>query len=486
MCLVSNLQDVKYRTKVQKLASTAENCIKQNNTVNIYEEYFKGDPIDSSTEPPSAKGLAVFRDPNTIKRTATSINWNPDGNRIAVSYSILHFQDERMMKHRLPVKSYIWDISNPNTPERELVPSSPLVCLRYNHKFHDTLVGGSYNGLISVFDLKSKNSVVQSAVQTSEVETSHHDPVYDVFWIQSKTHKEFVSVSTDGRMLKWDMRSLKEPTMEYELKDPQGNFLGGSSMEYNVEGGSTKFLIGTEQGIVMNINTKKKGDQMVQCKDSGSGKHHGPICAIQRNPSHPKYFMTVGDWTARVWSEDNSTPIMSTQYCQSYLTGGCWSPTRAGVFFTTRMDGVVDVWDIYHRQNDVAYSHKVGDYSLSSIAIQGNTQQGGSLCAVGDVNGTVSLLEMSDSLARPQHNEKSSMQTMFERESTREKNLEKRSMELQRAKQRKASTDKLAEVDGEEMDDILRKVDAEFLSMIKDAEEEETKTADTEGQQASA
>ena len=28
---------------------------------------------------PSAKGLAVFRDPNEIKRTATSINWHPEG-----------------------------------------------------------------------------------------------------------------------------------------------------------------------------------------------------------------------------------------------------------------------------------------------------------------------------------------------------------------------------------------------------------------------
>ena len=69
--------------------------------------------------------------------------------------------------------------------------------------------------------------------------------------------------------------------------------------------------------------------------------------------------MTVGDWTARIWSEDGKAPIMTTKYCKSYLTGGCWSPTRSGVFFVTRMDGVVDIWDYYHRQNAVAYSHKV-------------------------------------------------------------------------------------------------------------------------------
>jgi hypothetical protein len=31
------------------------------------------------------------------------------------------------------------------------------------------------------------------------------------------------------------------------------------------------------------------------------------------------------------------------------------SPTRAGVFFVSRMDGVVDVWDYYYRQNEASY-----------------------------------------------------------------------------------------------------------------------------------
>eukprot|EP00960_Hanusia_phi_P057993 763736-Hanusia_phi.AAC.2 len=31
---------------------------------------------------------------------------------------------------------------------------------------------------------------------------------------------------------------------------------------------------------------------------------------------------------------------MTTKYHASYLTDGCWSPTRPGVFFTTKMDGL--------------------------------------------------------------------------------------------------------------------------------------------------
>ena len=69
---------------------------------------------------------------------------------------------------------------------------------------------------------------------------------------------------------------------------------------------------------------------------------------------------------------------------------------------------------------------------------------------------------------------------MFERESKREKNLEKRAMELSRKAARMESEAKSGDArkpDGkdEKMEEILRKVDAEFLAMIKDAEEEESK-----------
>jgi dynein intermediate chain 2 len=93
---------------------------------------------------------------------------------------------------------------------------------------------------------------------------------------------------------------------------------------------------------------------------------------------------------------------MTTKYHSSYLTAGCWSPSRAGVFYVTRMDGVIDIWDYFYRQNEVAYTHKVGDAMLSSIAVQGMASSGHSaskFVAVGDVEGTVSLLEVCESLS---------------------------------------------------------------------------------------
>ena len=64
----------------------------QNNAVDIYENYFEADGASETTsnEAPSAKTLAVFKDPSEIKRTACRISWFPDGGRrIAVAFSIM-------------------------------------------------------------------------------------------------------------------------------------------------------------------------------------------------------------------------------------------------------------------------------------------------------------------------------------------------------------------------------------------------------------
>lgn len=46
--------------------------------------------------------------------------------------------------------------------------------------------------------------------------------------------------------------------------------------------------------------------------------------------------MSVGDWSAKIWFEELKSPIIRTRYHGAYLTDGCFSPTRPGVFFLSR------------------------------------------------------------------------------------------------------------------------------------------------------
>ena len=49
-----------------------EHCIRQNNAIDIYEEYFDDVAIDEADEPPSAKTINVFRWAGDVRVVALS------------------------------------------------------------------------------------------------------------------------------------------------------------------------------------------------------------------------------------------------------------------------------------------------------------------------------------------------------------------------------------------------------------------------------
>ncbi|KAG7260997.1 hypothetical protein CRUP_018333, partial [Coryphaenoides rupestris] len=408
-------QTIRFRKKIM------ERCIKQNNAIDIYEEYFEDqESADDAQECPSAKTINVFRDPNKVKRTATSMSWHPDGGRkLAVAYSCLEFQKATK---DMSFDSYIWNVENPNKPEMTIKPVSPL------------------------------------------------------------TGTDTFSASTDGQVLWWDIRKLSEPTERLVL-DPskEGNLdnaLGAISLEFE-----------STMGLVVLDATGKAKTPAEKIVSTYAG-HHGPIYALQRNPFFPKNFLTVGDWTARIWSEDiKESSIMSTKYQMSYLTDACWSPVRPSVFTTVKMDGTLDVWDVLFKQNDPTLSLKVCDEALYSLRMQEN----GRFLSVGSQLGSTTLLEISPGLCTLQRNEKSLVAAMFERETKREKILESRQRELRlkersRSEQSKEEDTAAAAVvaganantaaaganaDGEESpEEMIARAEAEFFEAEKDVCEE--------------
>ncbi|XP_063716871.1 dynein intermediate chain 3, ciliary-like [Symsagittifera roscoffensis] len=461
----------RFRKKVEKeesyvqtitgLSTGMEHFIKQNNGIDIYEKYFQEFDFDTSEEPPGAKMINVFCDPNEIKRTASNLSWYPDGARkLAVAYCNLEFQRNQP---GISDNSYIWDVENPNRPDFTLKPVSPIVCLEYNPKDPHTLIGGCYNGQIAFWDTRKH----QHPCESSPIEVSHRDPPYKVIWLSSKTGTECFSASTDGQVLWWDTRKLGEPTEQLVLDLSKQGIIakaqGASVLEYESTI-PTKFMVGTEQGTIISCNRKAKTPaEKIVAVYSG---HHGPIYALQRNPFFPKNFLTVADWTARIWSEDiKDSSIMWTNYDMHYLTDACWSTQRPSVFFTTKMNGKLDVWDLLFKQNDPVLSVQVTDGPLHCLRMQEN----GSHIGVGSKDGTVTLLELSNSLYTLQRNEKALVTAMFERETRREKILEARHREMKlKEKQMKSGGGEGEEGEGggEEEEDLIGKAEQEFREIL--------------------
>lgn len=93
---------------------------------------------------------------------------------------------------------------------------------------------------------------------------------------------------------------------------------------------------------------------------------------------------------------------MSTRYSMQYLTDGCWSPTRPSVFVTSKMDGTIDVWDYLFKQTDPTISIQVGLSPVHSVKIQ----EHGKHMAASSRDGSTTIFELSDSLAKCQTDEK--------------------------------------------------------------------------------
>jgi dynein intermediate chain 2 len=316
-------------------------------------------------------------------------------------------------------------------------------------------VGGSINGMISVYDLRQSNEksernnipiIVPQAI--SQIALSHHEPVSDICWVKAKHSFMCVSTSTDGQILWWDTRDLEKPTDSINTGEKRL-----TSMEYHQDL-ATKFLLSSEDGEVMllNMRNRKQESGGLSCFTTSQqkniahpvqipGQHQSSIYCLQRNPIHNKYFLTVGDTEAKIWTEDIKSPIWSMPYHENYLTGGCWSSTRPGVFFVTRTDGVVDVWDLNGQQKDAVWSHKLGNNSISAIGVQYNSDapstdnhgsSKGDLAALGDTNGSVHLIELGCALSTLQLTEKNDISMLFELELKREKNNESQEKDSQK------------------------------------------------------
>ena len=93
--------------------------------------------------------------------------------------------------------------------------------------------------------------------------------------------------------------------------------------------------------------------------------HHGPVRYIERNPSFSKYFLSIGDWSFRLWADDLfDSPIMWSYTGTDMLTHGCWLPARPSVVLTSGYNGRLEAW-----VNNVASFELFSTYVISNCRI---------------------------------------------------------------------------------------------------------------------
>ncbi|KAI9556247.1 hypothetical protein GHT06_018821 [Daphnia sinensis] len=434
-------QTARYRKKIEKdeayshavlhLGQQMEHYIKQNNVFNIYEDYFTDAPDVPTPDPNPLRTLHLLKDPSPTRRAVTGLSWSPDGGtKLAAAYSDPFWKN--LFDHK-DNDSYIWNIERAVQPEIVLRSMSQLRSVSFNPRDQHILAGGSIYGAVGIWDVRKS----QGPVECVPIDVGHSESVTSIIWSNSKAGGEFFSASGDGQVFWWDMRKLNAP-IDALVLDPSAtprpeNALSACCLEYDPSM-PNKFLVGTRQGIVMNCNRRARTTaERIMCQYEA---HLGPVHALHRHPQLPKIFLTVGDWTTNIWTEDiRDSPILTLRNQNVQLLAGAWSYTRPSVIFTAATDGALYLWDILAQRINPTLCSQVSESPLLSLS----TQEQGKIMAVGSKDGRLSVIQISENLSTVTRNDKAALTSLLERETRREKTLEQRSKDGKSKQGAKAS-----------------------------------------------
>ncbi|XP_053602327.1 dynein intermediate chain 3, ciliary-like isoform X2 [Plodia interpunctella] len=463
----------RYRRKIEKddnyihcimaLSPGMDHYVHQNNAIDMYRTYYAEMASVAPRERNSVRTVNVYREPS--KQPVSSVCWQPEGgHRFAVTYVDVDFN----RNPRRGIKAAIWDIENANHPEMNLTPPCTLLDLQFSPREINVMAGGLMNGQVGFWDRR----VGPKYVGVCPPHVAHRDLVRNVLFINSKSGMEFFSSGSDGACKWWDMRNLEDYTDEMIMDVVKSSFdvqsmataNGVSSLEYEPTI-PTRFMVGTENGLVICGN--RKGKTPMEKLPAKIEAHNGPVHSLERNPGFLKNFLTVGDWTARVWSEDcRESAIIFSPPLRHRLTAGTWSPTRLSLMVMTQWNGMVTLWDLLRRQHEPVITMQVCEEPLLRVRLQ----EAGSLAAIGSQKGNIYMVELSQMLTQSDKNDKPLLTSIFERESKRERILEARLREI-RLKQRQAEegspVPSTTDMDAAIGDRDLAEATAEYLGVVK-------------------
>ena len=468
-------QTSRYRKNVEReeefidvtrgLVDQAEKAVRQNVTVDIYEEYFP--EVDHATSWPecSVKTVAVFKDRVEGEgRAVMAASWALGDDRVALAYCNPDFLAEHPA-HALSCPVY--SVEDPSRPVVELEPEEALARVEWSPRHPGLVAGGGLGGILHCWDIRQGGAPQVTAA------TPGGEMVTGLAWLGSKHGTELLATRADGSILKWDIRQPGEVVTQTWLPRPGGGeaWPGAACLDYQ-QATPHRLLVGSDLGTIYSVSARARPGAGMVLAEYGT-RHHGAVRAVHRNPTMPKLFLTVGSWCSRVWSEEvRHSSILRTGDAGEQLTAGCWSPSRSSVFLTGRGDGVVEVWDLHYSHTSPAATSWVSNLPVTALR---HSERGGMVVA--GSGGVASLLQLSEGLVACSREERVAIAAMYERETRRERVLggmekEGRTRQVQVGHKKQEQE----RVETEEREEGMKRAERKFFDIIK--KERETRVAE--------
>ncbi|KAH8380589.1 hypothetical protein KR009_011571, partial [Drosophila setifemur] len=132
--------------------------------------------------------------------------------------------------------------------------------------------------------------------------------------------------------------------------------------------------------------------------------HDGPVVMMRKNPFYPELFASIGRTILAIWKEDYPySPIFWRQRACD-LTAVAWSETRPAVLYLTRLDGILEAWDILSRDDDAVLVEILGGGVITYIA-EHRPSLPNKILGIGDYNSSIRMVKLPHTFDVPLTNE---------------------------------------------------------------------------------
>ncbi|CAK1596202.1 unnamed protein product [Parnassius mnemosyne] len=453
-------RDDNYINAILGSYSKFEHMIKQNNAIDMYTMYFKEMRSEKPVEKSNICVNGIYRD--IYHRPISSIDWtNEEHPKVVVSYCNKTYNILR--SDNFNIVGFVWDLEKMNVPLCTFKPPSACWQVASSPTESSIIIGGLEDGRVCIFDIR----VTEKPTLISPAHLAHREPVSALLNVFSRVNTEFFTGSTDGKCMWWDSRNLEEPLDTLIITSRRhsdadvslANAEPISVLQYE-RSIPTKFLCGTDTGLVINVN--RKGRTHKDKMSTIFKAHNGSVKALHRSPCTSKIFMTCGDWSVKIWNEDLSfSPILSNTNHLNLISDVAWAPNRFSSYMTVSSDGKLRYWDLLRKHHTPIATLPISKKSLLKM----NIHEEGKLVAMGDFDGVLYITALSDSLIIPDKHDKILITQAFERETRRERILEMRTKEIHL----KAKTDKQIHTRVHHFEDphALKDVEENFKKIVR-------------------
>jgi len=367
-----------------------------------------------------------------------------------VSYSSLKFGGAQRHGYIL-----CWSLKNPRYPQTIIKTPAGVTAIDFSASHPQLIAAGMYDGAIAVYDVRKRNP--KPILDTGGLAGKHSDPVFQVTWIDADSERgeSLVSISTDGKVVLWNMAKGFEHTDLMKLRRltsnrgtkatakltplfptsstipsapalaapaPKGRPSATPTPASSVlapapAAGSAlhtdAFISRVASGTSFDFQTHKGADHNIYLVGTEDGTihkcsrsypeylenylgHSGPVYRLRWSPFCAEYFLSCSaDWTARLWhSEHEESPMFVFQTFKDYVADIAWSPVNAAVFATCCGDGRLDIWDLSASPVDPIVSVVPERGAECAFGAMGFTPDGTVLFA-GDAQGAVHVYKVA-------------------------------------------------------------------------------------------